>query len=59
MGKKGKTARLKRKPAPAFWPIHRKELPWVSKALVRFTFTREMSAFNVGSKGYPRCSTNT
>jgi small subunit ribosomal protein S4e len=31
MGKKGKTARLKRKPAPAFWPIHRKELPWVIK----------------------------
>ena len=31
MGKKGKTARLKRKPAPAFWPIHRKELPWVVK----------------------------
>ena len=31
MGKKGKTARLKRKPAPKFWPIHRKELPWVVK----------------------------
>jgi small subunit ribosomal protein S4e len=31
MGKKGKTSRLKRKPAPAFWPIHRKELPWVTK----------------------------
>ena len=31
MGKKGKTARLKRKPAPAFWPIHRKELPWIVK----------------------------
>jgi small subunit ribosomal protein S4e len=31
MGKKGKTARLKRKPAPAFWPIHRKESPWVAK----------------------------
>lgn len=31
MGKKGKTSRLKRKPAPAFWPIHRKELPWVVK----------------------------
>jgi small subunit ribosomal protein S4e len=31
MGKKGKTARLKRKPAPAFWPIHRKDLPWVVK----------------------------
>jgi small subunit ribosomal protein S4e len=31
MGKKGKTARLKRKPAPAFWPIHRKDMPWVAK----------------------------
>lgn len=31
MGKKGKTARLKRKPAPKFWPIHRKEYPWVVK----------------------------
>ena len=31
MGKKGKTARLKRKPAPAFWPIHRKEKPWIVK----------------------------
>ncbi|MCL2134227.1 MAG: 30S ribosomal protein S4e [Candidatus Bathyarchaeota archaeon] len=31
MGKKGKTARLKRKPAPKYWPIHRKELPWVVK----------------------------
>jgi small subunit ribosomal protein S4e len=31
LGKKGKTARLKRKPAPAFWPIHRKEAPWVVK----------------------------
>jgi small subunit ribosomal protein S4e len=31
MGKKGKTSRLKRKPAPSFWPIHRKELPWVVK----------------------------
>ena len=31
MGRKGKTARLKRKPAPRFWPIHRKELPWVVK----------------------------
>jgi len=31
MGKKGKTARLKRKPAPAFWPIHRKDLAWVVK----------------------------
>jgi len=31
LGKKGKTARLKRKPAPRFWPIHRKELPWILK----------------------------
>jgi len=31
LGKKGKTARLKRKPAPKFWPIHRKESPWVVK----------------------------
>jgi len=31
LGKKGKTARLKRKPAPRFWPIHRKEFVWVAK----------------------------
>ncbi len=31
MGKKGKTGRLKRKPAPRFWPIHRKEFSWVVK----------------------------
>jgi len=31
LGKKGKTARLKRKPAPKYWPIHRKESPWVVK----------------------------
>jgi small subunit ribosomal protein S4e len=31
LGKKGKTARLKRKPAPKNWPIHRKESPWVVK----------------------------
>ena len=31
MGRKGKTARLKRKPAPRFWPIHRKEELWVIK----------------------------
>lgn len=31
MGRKGKTARLKRKPAPRFWPIHRKDDPWVIK----------------------------
>ena len=28
MGKKGKTMRLKRKPAPRLWPIHRKEFQW-------------------------------
>lgn len=33
MGRKGKTARLKRKPAPKFWPIHRKEDPWVLKPI--------------------------
>ena len=31
MGKKGGTKHLKRKPAPAFWPIHRKEYRWVVK----------------------------
>ena len=31
MGKKGKTGRLKRNPAPSFWPIHRKEHTWVVK----------------------------
>jgi small subunit ribosomal protein S4e len=31
LGKKGKTARMKRKPAPRFWPIHRKELFWIVK----------------------------
>jgi small subunit ribosomal protein S4e len=31
VGKKGKTERLKRKPAPKFWPIHRKEFSWVVK----------------------------
>jgi small subunit ribosomal protein S4e len=31
VGKKGKTGRLKRKPAPRFWPIHRKEFVWVVK----------------------------
>lgn len=29
MGKKGKVGRLKRKPAPRFWPIHRKEAIWI------------------------------
>lgn len=31
MGKKGKTARLKRKPSPKFWPIHKKEKLFVVK----------------------------
>jgi len=31
MGKKGPPLRLKRKPAPGFWPIHRKEFTWVIK----------------------------
>jgi small subunit ribosomal protein S4e len=31
VGKKGKTERLKRNPAPRFWPIHRKEFLWVVK----------------------------
>jgi small subunit ribosomal protein S4e len=31
LGKKGKTGRLKRNPAPKFWPIHRKEFTWVVK----------------------------
>ena len=29
MGGKGKSSGLKRKPAPRFWPIHRKEFTWV------------------------------
>ncbi len=29
MGKKGKVGRLKRKPAPRFWPIQRKEAIWI------------------------------
>jgi len=31
LGKKGGTKHLKRKPAPKFWPIHRKELIWTVK----------------------------
>lgn len=31
MGKKGGKKHLKRKPAPTFWPIHRKELVWTVK----------------------------
>jgi len=29
LGRKGKSSGLKRKPAPKFWPIHRKEFVWV------------------------------
>lgn len=31
MGRKGESTGLKRKPAPKFWPIHRKEFVWVVK----------------------------
>jgi len=31
VGKKGGKRHLKRKPAPAFWPIHRKEAVWIVK----------------------------
>jgi len=31
LGKKGGSSGLKRKPAPRFWPIHRKEFVWVVK----------------------------
>lgn len=31
VGKKGGSRHLKRKPAPAFWPIHRKETVWTVK----------------------------
>ena len=31
MGRRGKTGRLKRNPAPSFWPIRRKEFTWVAK----------------------------
>ena len=31
MGKKGEKKHLKRKPAPKFWPIHRKEFIWTFK----------------------------
>jgi small subunit ribosomal protein S4e len=31
MGKKGGSKGLKRKPAPTFWPIHRKEFVWTIK----------------------------
>jgi small subunit ribosomal protein S4e len=31
LGRKGSSSGLKRKPAPKFWPIHRKEFTWVVK----------------------------
>jgi small subunit ribosomal protein S4e len=31
LGKKGKSSGLKRKPAPRFWPIHKKEFTWAVK----------------------------
>src|SRR3972149_9107619 len=31
MGRKGASSGLKRKPAPRFWPIHRKEVTWIVK----------------------------
>jgi small subunit ribosomal protein S4e len=31
LGKKGESSGLKRKPAPRFWPIHRKEFTWIVK----------------------------
>lgn len=31
LGRKGASTGLKRKPAPKFWPIHRKEFTWVVK----------------------------
>lgn len=31
MGKKGGSSGLKRKPAPRFWPIHRKDATWIVK----------------------------
>jgi small subunit ribosomal protein S4e len=31
LGRKGQSSGLKRKPAPKFWPIHRKEFVWVVK----------------------------
>lgn len=33
MGRKGQSKGLKRKPAPRFWPIHRKESTWVVRPL--------------------------
>jgi small subunit ribosomal protein S4e len=31
LGKKGRSSGLKRKPAPWFWPVHRKEFTWTVK----------------------------
>lgn len=31
MGRKGTSSVMKRKPAPKFWPIHRKEFAWIVK----------------------------
>lgn len=31
LGRKGRSTGLKRKPAPRFWPIHRKEFVWIVK----------------------------
>lgn len=31
MGRKGASSGLRRKPAPRFWPIHRKEFAWIVK----------------------------
>jgi small subunit ribosomal protein S4e len=31
LGRKGASTGLKRKPAPRFWPIHRKEVTWIVK----------------------------
>ena len=33
MGKKGGARHLKRMPAPAFWPLHRKEFQWAPKPI--------------------------
>jgi len=33
LGRKGQSKGLKRKPAPRFWPIHRKEYTWVVRPL--------------------------
>ena len=55
MGKKGGKKHLKRKPAPRFWPIHRKELLWtikpkpgshpISRCIPLMLIVREMLGF--------------